>query len=210
MAVSNLVEYLFIGGLYLIPYFVVHYTVVCASLGGRIGFRESISTAYSRLPALLKGTLSLELKEVQLTTLGLLGLLSVVGMMSNGILHRYDDELRDGLMYVASWPYQKRANAESYLTDIKILKECEPEQIVSLQNRIRYQIVLTRHGIATSVIHMLCLLFILWSRWLSCGAKLIWTALVLISSSSAAFGFLATLGWHDGVREATLQVFGIE
>lgn len=62
MKLNYFLEYLFIGALYLIPYFVIHYILVCCKQEQKMGLIESLVLAYRKLPGFLKGKISLEMK----------------------------------------------------------------------------------------------------------------------------------------------------
>jgi hypothetical protein len=75
-----------------------------------------------------------------------------------------------------------------------------------LLGKINFQKIITRHGLAHSIIHILCLPFLLACKNLTLTTNFIWLTFIIIISFQAAIGFLATNGWYEGLLNTILSI----
>jgi hypothetical protein len=206
MKISYFIEYLIIGALYLIPYFVIHYTIVCYKLEQRMGLIESIVFAYKKLPEYLKGTLPLEIKNPRIPILLFLFFLTIIGSISNGILIHADGVWLKGLRRVTPHIYESSAETPPYVKNIKAIFKYGKNECGDLLGKIQYQIIITRHGLAHSLIFVMCLPFILACNKLNMTAKFFWLSAIFISFILSAYGFITTNKWYEGVLNTILSI----
>jgi hypothetical protein len=205
---NHFLEYLFIGALYLIPYFAIHYTVACFKHNQKMGFRASLVIAYKKLPDFLKGNISLQMNNPRIVVVLFIFLLILVGTITNGMLDNTDrfwlkasSKIMPGLYANI---YEANADTAQYVNNIKAIFKYDRKACDELIGKIRYQKIITRHGIAHSIILLMCLPFIFACKKLTLGAKFIWMAIFFFAVFQAINGFLATNGWYDGVLKTIL------
>ena len=206
MNISDFIEYLIIGALYLIPIFIGYYAIVCLKQTQKMRFWESISIVWKSIPAFIKDNISFDVKQAKLPTLSFVFVLFLIGIIANGTLIKFDDPIYSGLQPVRELLHVKASNKENYENMIKILYTIKKEECVKMLDRIEYQLILTRHGIAHSILNFFFLMFILINRNLTKSARTIWTVGILGCAFAALAGFLVTKAWYIGVSDAILEV----
>lgn len=206
MKLTDVIEYIIIGALYLIPYFMVHYTFVCTRQNSKLGFLESIKTAYAALPNALTGRISLNVNDTKIPAISFLFLIIVIGIITNGFLHHLDEFWVNFLIKLFPNAYESNAAISQYQKEVEVLFLCKKEECLLVLSKINFQTLIARHGIAHSIILLLCLVPILFTKRLFVKTKIIWLVLILIISFHAAYGFLATKGWHEGFSNAIISV----
>lgn len=133
-------------------------------------------------------------------------LLIVVGTISNGMLIHADGFWINAFRKVIPNVYESNIETDQYIKNIEAIFKYDKKECSELLGKIRFQIILTRHGIAHSIINLICLIFIWACKRITLIAKSVWTVTILISFFHAANGFLAANGWYTGVLNAILSL----
>ena len=206
MKASYFFEYLIIGSLYLIPLFVIYYTYYCFRLNKKLGFIDSIKSAYGDIPKAFKGPISLEMKNQNLKVIIILFFMIIVGTITNGTLVHLDNFWLHFFRKFLPNNYENYVSNHVYMTEIQALAKYNISAAEELIGKIRFQIIITRHGIAHSIIHIVCLIFIVACKNLTLRAKLSWIGIIIFAFFHAANGLLAARGWYEGVMSCILSL----
>jgi hypothetical protein len=206
MNFSSFIEYLIIGALYLIPMFVGYYSIICFKQNQKMRFWYSINIVWRSLPSFIKDNISFDVKQAKLPTLSFVFVLFLIGIIANGTLVKIDDPIYSGLQPVREFLHINASKKENYENKIKIIYNCKKDECLRMLNRIEYQLILARHGIAHSVINIFFLIVILININLTKSARTIWTFGILGCAFAALIGFLVTKAWYIGVSEAILKI----